>query len=33
VRHFYLSNLPLGKAAPTLHRVMALAQSPPEPLK
>jgi 5,10-methylenetetrahydrofolate reductase len=33
VRHFYLSNLPLGKAALTLHRVMTLAQSPPAPLK
>ena len=25
VRHFYVSNLPLGKAAPTLERIMALA--------
>ncbi len=33
VRHFYLSNLPLGKAALTLHRVLSLAQSPPDPLK
>jgi 5,10-methylenetetrahydrofolate reductase len=32
VRHFYLSNLPLGKAALTLHRVVTLAQSPPDPL-
>jgi hypothetical protein len=33
VRHFYISNLPLGKAASTLHRVLTLAQSPPDPLK
>jgi 5,10-methylenetetrahydrofolate reductase len=33
VRHFYLSNLPVGKAALTLHRILALAQSPPAPLK
>jgi 5,10-methylenetetrahydrofolate reductase len=26
VRHFYISNLPLGRAAQTLHRVLALAR-------
>ena len=26
VRHFYISNLPLGRAALTLHRVLALAR-------
>jgi 5,10-methylenetetrahydrofolate reductase len=32
VRHFYISNLPIGKAALTLNRVLRLAnQSPPEP--
>ncbi len=31
VRHFYISNLPLARAAATLARVIALAQSP-EPL-
>ena len=32
VRHFYISNLPIGKAALTLERVLKLArQSPPEP--
>ena len=29
VRHFYVSNLPLARAASTLHRVMALALTPP----
>jgi 5,10-methylenetetrahydrofolate reductase len=33
VRHFYVSNLPLGKAASTLHKIMQLAQSPGAPLK
>jgi hypothetical protein len=33
VRHFYVSNLPLGKAASTLHKIMQLAQSPDAPLK
>jgi 5,10-methylenetetrahydrofolate reductase len=27
VRHFYISNLPLGRTAPTLHRVLALARA------
>jgi 5,10-methylenetetrahydrofolate reductase len=27
VRHFYLSNLPIGKAANTLHRVLKMSQS------
>jgi 5,10-methylenetetrahydrofolate reductase len=32
VRHFYISNLPIGKAALTLNRVLRLArQSPPDP--
>jgi len=30
VRHFYISNLPLGSAALTLHRVVALSQRPLE---
>jgi hypothetical protein len=25
VRHFYISNLPLGRAAPTLRKIVALA--------
>jgi hypothetical protein len=29
VRHFYLSNLPVGKAALTMHRILALARSVP----
>jgi len=29
VRHFYISNLPLAKAAATLHRVMSLARRTP----
>jgi len=29
VRHFYISNLPLGRAAATLDRVMALALASP----
>jgi 5,10-methylenetetrahydrofolate reductase len=28
VRHFYISNLPVGRAAATLHRVMTLASRP-----
>jgi 5,10-methylenetetrahydrofolate reductase len=29
VRHFYVSNLPIGRAAHTLHRILALARSVP----
>ena len=29
VRHFYVSNLPVGRAASTLHRILALARSVP----
>jgi 5,10-methylenetetrahydrofolate reductase len=29
VRHFYVSNLPVGRAAHTLHRILALARSVP----
>jgi 5,10-methylenetetrahydrofolate reductase len=29
VKHFYLSNLPVGKAALTLHRILTLARSVP----
>jgi 5,10-methylenetetrahydrofolate reductase len=31
VRHFYVSNLPIGKAALTLNRIMTLAAQSPEP--
>ncbi len=30
VRHFYVSNLPLGRAAATLHRVLSLARTEPK---
>ena len=29
VRHFYVSNLPVGRAAPTLHKILSLARSVP----
>jgi len=30
-RHFYISNLPLGRAAPTLHRILDKVANPPNP--
>jgi len=31
VRHIYVSNLPIGRAAATLRRIIALASQSPEP--